>query len=69
LGEYVNGVLPLEDLVLWADTLEGRDDVELDDGCREDLAEFLFVVTVPEANGPFTLEVATTWQDRFEQYR
>ncbi|WP_027944924.1 hypothetical protein [Amycolatopsis taiwanensis] len=61
LRGYLDQTLNTEDIQLWAESLEGRDDVGREPGFADQLTEFLFEVATPELAGPLTPELAQRW--------
>ena len=53
IQRYVDGVVDLITLRNWADALELNDRVTYQAGAEDIIAEVLFLLTTPEANGPF----------------
>jgi hypothetical protein len=55
-GEYVAG-----DVERWANAVEGRDDIGLDDEAAPLLKEAIFDLANPSLQGAITPEAASTW--------
>jgi hypothetical protein len=62
LGEWRGGVLADADLEVWAETLTGRDDVQVDD---DELRQALVELSTPEMFGGMRL-TAQTWLARLD---
>lgn len=62
LRRYQRHELTAEDCQLWAEALEGRDDVGLEDGFEDMLEQFLFELATPELNKPLTARSAASWE-------
>ena len=58
---YIRGRITAADLQLWADALEGRDDLGFDPRHSPRLKDLLFQLSTPEINGAITPEVASRW--------
>jgi hypothetical protein len=58
---FVEGSLSAEECDEWANAVEGRDDVGLEDGSEELLREFLFEFGTPELTRPLTRSTAEEW--------
>ncbi|MEY9963303.1 hypothetical protein ABIA33_001336 [Streptacidiphilus sp. MAP12-16] len=61
LEAVLSGELRPEEWRLWAETLEGRDDLAFEGGHADLLKEFLLESATPEIFDPLTAEVATHW--------
>lgn len=61
---FLEGSVTASDCDAWANALEGRDDVAYEPGHEDVLAQLLFEVGTPEANGPLTKASARAWQRR-----
>jgi hypothetical protein len=59
---YSRGGLGAEDCAIWADALEGRDDLGYEQGQEDLLTNFLFEIANPEINGPLTAQLVDRWQ-------
>lgn len=66
LAAYVSGVLTASDCEAWANAIEGRDDVGLEEDAEDVLKDFLFEVATPEATHELTTSTAKDWQQRLE---
>ncbi len=64
LDSYLTERLTAEQCETWAEAIESREDVELEDGASDLLKAFLFEISTPEINGPLSLESAREWKDR-----
>jgi hypothetical protein len=64
LSLYQAGTISGDDLALWADTLEGRDDVAYEPQHEGVIAECLFVLATPEVNGGLASFDVSTWIER-----
>lgn len=62
LQGYRRGELTAEECRLWAETLEGRDDLGLEQNAEDTLTEFLFELATPELTEPLTPESAGRWE-------
>lgn len=62
LERYQRHELTAEDCQLWAEALEGRDDLGLEDGFEDKLKEFLFEIATPELTKPLTPQSACRWE-------
>lgn len=62
LKRYKRQELTVVECQRWADALEGRDDLGLEDGFEDTLKEFLFQIATPELTEPLTPHVATRWE-------
>jgi hypothetical protein len=62
LGGFQRHELTVGDCRLWAEALEGRDDVGFESGAEDVLKEFLFQIATPELAGPLTHEAASRWE-------
>jgi hypothetical protein len=58
---YLAGELSAADLQLWAEALEGRDDLGFHSDCADRLKDFLFEFATPEVNEPITRQLAERW--------
>lgn len=67
LNRYLNAELTDGDWQLWAETLEGRDDVGFDEESGELIKEFLFQSAAPEIFEPLTPSLARRWLSRLGQ--
>jgi hypothetical protein len=54
LDRFDEGTLAEADLVAWAEEVHAREDIELDPGDRDLLADALFELSTPELFGPIT---------------
>ena len=61
LRAYVDGQIDADELEGWADALEVRDDVGLDEPDEEVLREFLTEISTPELYEAITPQVAWRW--------
>src|SRR5947207_6181559 len=61
LNAYLSGQMDAADVQLWAEALEGRDDLGFDSGCGDRLKDFLFEFATPEVNEPNTPQLAERW--------
>lgn len=66
LQRYRRGELTAEECCLWAETLEARDDLGLEQSSEDTLKEFLFELATPELAGPLTPESAAWWEQILE---
>jgi hypothetical protein len=58
---FLEGSLSAEECEEWANAVEGRDDVGLENGSEELLKEFLFELGTPELTRPLTQSTAKEW--------
>lgn len=63
LQSYLSGRLDVAGIQLWAETLEGRDDLGFQVGNETILKEFLFQFSSPEICDPISSEVAHRWRE------
>lgn len=63
---YQQGELTAAECRRWAETLEGRDDVGLENGFEDLLKEFLFQISTPELFEPLTSNLAARWETYLE---
>jgi hypothetical protein len=61
LRRYGAGGLSADELEQWAQALEGRDDVGLEDGYEDLLKDFLFELSTPELTEPITDASISRW--------
>jgi hypothetical protein len=61
LDLYLTGSITADDVNVWAEALEGRDDVAFD---TELLSELLFELANPEITEPLSENLAQRWQRR-----
>lgn len=64
LQSYLAEQLHAEELVAWAEALEGRDDVALEERNEEVLKRFLFEASSPELAEPISASMAQQWVER-----
>ena len=64
LRMFAEGILTADDCAAWANAVEGRDDVGLEEGAEDALKEFLFEISTPEIAGELTMDGAEKWQWR-----
>jgi hypothetical protein len=58
LERFLRGDLHAEDVCLWADLVEGREDVALEQTHEEVLKDVVFQLATPEVEGPLDAAVA-----------
>jgi hypothetical protein len=56
--------LGADDFKLWAEALEGREDLAFELGFGEELKRFIFEISTPEINEPLSPEMAVRWESR-----
>ncbi len=56
--------LGVDELKLWAEALEGRDDLAFEPGFEEELQQSVFEFSTPEINEPVSPELAVRWESR-----
>ncbi|MGM9470620.1 hypothetical protein ACS5PJ_01305 [Pseudarthrobacter sp. YS3] len=61
VSQYLAGILTGSELVLWAETVQGRDDIALNDEDRDLLAQALFELSSPELFGSID-QISSVWQ-------
>jgi hypothetical protein len=66
LERFLQGRISGDGCAIWAEAIEGRDDIGLEQGHEEILKEFLFEVSSPEINGKLTAQLAHRWLTAFE---
>jgi hypothetical protein len=66
LHRYLDGGLTEEEWQLWAEVLEGRDDVGFDDETGEMIKEFIFQSATPEIFEPLSPLLARKWLSRLD---
>ena len=69
LKAFQRGDLPSSALTLWANAIEGRDDVSFNDDDAAVLSQILFEVSTPEINGAVTLERVLNWERQLQDVR
>jgi len=67
LNKYLNAELTEDEWQLWAEALEGRDDVGFDEESGELVKEFIFQSATPEIFEPLTPLLARRWLSRLGQ--
>ncbi|WP_143105056.1 hypothetical protein [Amycolatopsis regifaucium] len=68
LQSYLSGGLDVAGVQLWAETLEGRDDLGFQAENGNILKEFLFQLSSPEICGPISNEMACRWRDSLREF-
>jgi hypothetical protein len=66
LDRFLAGEFEIERLSLWAESLEGREDLELDQNAPADLATLLFELATPQIND-VSRESIRQWVDRLSR--
>lgn len=61
---YVDGGLNAKEVTEWAEALEGRDDVALEERNKELLKTLLFELSSPELAEPISVAMAQQWKQR-----
>ncbi|MEV7550239.1 hypothetical protein AB0N89_11495 [Amycolatopsis sp. NPDC089917] len=61
---FLSGGLDVASVQLWADTLEGRDDLGFQLENRDALKDFLFQFSSPEICEPISDEMMSRWRDK-----
>lgn len=64
LAKYLNSELTEDEWRLWAEALEGRDDVGFEEESEELVKEFIFQSATPEIFEPLTPLLARKWLSR-----
>jgi hypothetical protein len=62
---YLNGDLSGDDWEVWAEALEVRDDVGVEEGFEDLIKGFLFEIATPEITRQLTPSTAEEWMTRF----
>lgn len=63
LGNFVAGQLTAADVHMWAETVEGRDDIGLEAECTEQLKSIIFELATPTINRPLSPALAKLFID------
>jgi hypothetical protein len=58
LERFLRGDLRAEDVLMWADLVEARDDIGLEQAHKEGLKQAIFHLATPELEGPLDKAVA-----------
>ena len=66
LNRYLGGELTEDEWQLWAEALEGRDDVGFEGETGELIKEFIFQSATPEIFEPLSPLLARKWLSRFD---
>jgi hypothetical protein len=66
MSRYLSGEMTSKDVDDWANALEARDDVGVEDGARDLLEDFIFTMANPLLTEPLTPQAASVWQARLE---
>jgi hypothetical protein len=66
LDSFMSGAVTASDCQAWADAIEGRDDVGLEETTNTLLKDFLFELSTPELTRAFNRTTAREWRRRFE---
>ena len=61
LRRFVDGELTSVEIELWANVIEGRDDIGFEDGLADRLKDILFKLANPLLNEPITTQAAKGW--------
>ena len=67
LERHARGAISDDDLVVWADVLEVRDDVQPEPEFHHVLNELLFELSEPPMTGKALPALAAEWRDRLSQ--
>lgn len=62
LDSYLNGEQSAEECEAWAEAIEGRDDIGLEEGASDRLKSFLMELSTPEVTRPLSRESAREWR-------
>ncbi len=57
LLKYISGEISGNDLYLWAESIEMREDIDYDDKDREDISMIMSTLSNPEINGRITTDL------------
>jgi hypothetical protein len=66
LDAYLDGSLGDEAVEQWANAIEGRDDIEMEEGYEALLKDFVFELATPEITRRITRSTATEWRRRLD---
>ena len=66
LEAFTTGTATAMECEVWANAVEGRDDIGFEVGAEAVLKDFLFELATPEASRELTLETADDWRRRLE---
>lgn len=61
LQRFLANEIKHTDVEQWADAIEGRDDIGVDEEAHNTLLEAIFELANPSINGPLTTEKAQQW--------
>jgi hypothetical protein len=64
LDAFTSGRLTAGECEAWANAVEGRDDIDLEEGAEAVLKDFLFELATPEASRALTHDTAAAWRQR-----
>jgi hypothetical protein len=67
LDEYLQGKLTSDSCTEWADAVEVRNDIGLEEGYEDLLKDFIFELANPKINVPLTPSSAGKWKTRLGQ--
>lgn len=67
LDEYLRGELTRASFEAWAEAVEVRDDIGMEEGFEDLLRSFIFELANPEIDGQLTKSKAEHWKRRLAQ--
>jgi hypothetical protein len=66
LDSFTSGVVTANACGAWANAIEVRDDIGLEEGAEDVLKDFLFELATPEITRALTRETAEEWRHRLQ---
>jgi Ca2+-binding EF-hand superfamily protein len=63
LKNFLGGKISSSEIARWADLIECREDIDLEEANNDKILRFLLEIANPEINGQLSLERATYWID------
>ena len=66
LNRYIESNIDSKTLNEWANTIEGREDIDYDESCFNEIKQLVYEIANPDLEGPFDIEKAKGWLSKLD---